>query len=104
MIMVDELLGDIVIDGNCVLYSDRVGRYVTPEQKAVLLRTAEALGKIAIDDRYPADPMEADNVEFFHGASELSRLLGRNEHGLPKNEFHRSIVRQADRLYGRGDK
>ena len=80
--MADELLGDIVIGRNTVGYSDRVGHYVTPEQEAVLYRTAKALGKVAVNDRYPADALGAQCMEVTIGETR-----GRNEHGVPNSSI-----------------
>jgi len=98
--MADELLGDIVIDGNTVRFSDRVGNVVTTEQSEVLRRTAEALGKFAINDRYPADSMDAHVIEVTYGALDSWKYQGRNEHGLPVAEQFDRNWREFKRLFG----
>jgi len=94
--MADELLGDIVIGRNTVRYSDRVGHYVTHEQSEVLRRTAEALGKVAIDDRYPADALGAQCMELWT----ISGTGGRNEHGVPNNSINGMLTAQFENVYG----
>jgi hypothetical protein len=93
--MADETSGDIVIEGNAVRFSNSVGRYATNEQTAVLYRTAERLGKVAIADRYPTDPVLANGFEeLYHDASPLDRGLGRNKHGVPNFLLASSLCRQ----------
>lgn len=93
--MVDELLGNIVIQGDAVRFSDRVGHYVTPEQVAVLHRTAAALGKYAVDDRYPTDPNMARGIEFLYSIRSSLDSDKRNEHGVPECTIMSSILTQA---------
>ena len=93
--MTDGLSGDIVIDNQTVRFSDNVGHYVTNEQVAVLYRTAEWLGKIAVQDRYPTDPVFADCTEMLYG---WHRPCRRNEHGVPEESVWDSMIIQAREL------
>jgi len=93
--MADDLFGDIVIGRNSVRYSDRVGHYVTAEQSAVLHRTAEALGKIAVDDRYPADALGAQCMEM-----RIGETRGRNEHGVPNCTISAMLSLQFKVVFG----
>ena len=79
--MPDALAGDIVIDGNTVRYSDRVGSRVTVEQESLLLRTADKLGKFAVQDRYPTSSFFAHGIEMLYASN---RPCFRNEHGVPE--------------------
>jgi len=98
--MTDELLGDIVVEAGCVRFSDRVGHIVTTEQGEVLRRTAEVLGKPAFNDRYPADSLDARNLEVIYGACQSWQYVGRNEHGVPKMEELERFGRELDRVFG----
>ena len=91
--MSDDLSGDIVIDDNAVRFSDNVGKYATNEQVAVLYRTAERLGKVAVDDRYPADPFQAHALEMVYKTNAASPI-SRNEYGVPNDSILDSMVRQ----------
>lgn len=90
--MTDDLSGDVVIDEHAVRFSDKVGSYVTNEQVAVLYRTAERLGKVAVDDRYPTNPVMASLLETMYG-----RNCRRNEHGVPTDSIFDSIKIQFER-------
>ncbi len=92
--MTHDLSGDIVIDEG-VRFSDRVGSYVTNEQVAVLYQTAERLGKIAVPDRYPTDPLMASLIETGYGG----RKSKRNEHGVPE-EYVWAMMKSQSRKMG----
>lgn len=94
--MSDNLSGDIVIEDDAVKFSDKVGKYATPEQVTVLYRTAERLKRIAIVDRYPEDPLSARVLETVHS----SRLFppARNEYGVPIQSITNSIMSQMKEL------
>jgi len=77
----DALSGDIVIDGNTVRFSDSVGHRVTNEQMCLLQRTADKLGKFAVQDRYPANAVFSGVMEQCYGTNSPS---WRNEHGVPE--------------------
>ena len=82
--MTDALAGDIVIDGNTVRFSDRVGHYVTNEQISLLQKTADKLGKFALQDRYPAGSTFSSTMETCYG---WHRPCWRNEHGVPEEKI-----------------
>jgi len=89
--MTDDLSGDIVIEKDCVRFSDKVGKYVTGEQTAVLYRTAERLGKFAVDDRYPTNAVLASCIETCYGSS-----VKRNKYGVPEEHLFSMLKIQAE--------
>ena len=95
--MTDALGGDIVIDKNAVRFSDSVGSRVTNEQVAVLYRTAERLGKVAVQDRYPTDPDFSSFLETRYGSLSPSKCR-RNEHGVPEESIIESIKYQFEKM------
>ena len=87
--MTRVIVGDIVIEDNAVRFSESVGHVVTTAQTAILLQTAERLGKIAIEDRYPLNSISADYLETYY-----SRNEPRNAHGVPERYITDSIMSQ----------
>jgi len=93
--MTRVIVGDLLIEDNAVRFSPGVGHVVTNAQTAILTQTANRLGKIAVNDRYPSDPMFADYLETIY-----SRKEPRNEHGVPERSIMDSIMAQYKELHG----
>jgi len=93
--MTDALSGDLKITATGVEFSDKVGSHVTDEQICLLYRTADKLGKIPVDDRYPANPATAAGMETMYG---WHRPCRRNEHGVPSEYVTLGIVESGKRL------
>jgi len=91
--MTRVIVGDLVIDDNTVRFSDSVGHCASSSQNAILLQTAERLGKVAIVDRYPLSRISADYIETYFGRNEP-----RNEHGVPNRYILDSIIGQHEDL------
>jgi hypothetical protein len=93
--MRDVLAGDIIIDDFAVRFSDRVGKYVTNEQVAVLHQTAERLGKVAVQNRYPTDPDLARGIEMLYG---WKISCSRNEFDVPHDLILSKMKYQLERM------
>ena len=91
-----DLSGNIEITETGVRFSEKVGKHVTNEQMAVLLRTAERLRKVAVCDRYPADPVAASIFHLY--ADCYGPNCRRNEHDVPIDYITDSMINQMKRL------
>jgi len=92
--MSDDLFGNIVIEEHVVKFSDKVGKYATPEQVSVLYRTADRLGKAAWNDRYPSDEFMAQ----FYRPPYYSSKCRRNKYDVPEDMVFKSVYNQFKEL------